>query len=231
MRRLVLFDIDGTLLTSMSAGKHALREAFSQDFTDLAFFDAVRLDGKTDRQIVAELYHAAGVPELATTEKTDDIILRYVGHLERVLAERGHMVRTCPGIRELLHALDHRDDVVLGLLTGNVMPGAQLKLRAAGLDFSRFVVGAFGSDSARRADLPPIAAARAEPHFGRIPDGDEVVIIGDTPADMACGAAIGARALAVATGAYSVADLEAAGAHAAFESFVDTDRTLQAILS
>jgi phosphoglycolate phosphatase-like HAD superfamily hydrolase len=91
-------------------------------------------------------------------------------------------------------------------------------------------VGAYGSDAAHRPDLPAIAARRAEPHFGRVPAGHEVVIIGDTPADVACGAPIGARAIAVATGAYSEADLAACGAHAVFADLSDTGRVLAAIL-
>jgi phosphoglycolate phosphatase-like HAD superfamily hydrolase len=111
------------------------------------------------------------------------------------------------------------------------VPGAQLKLRAVGLDPARFVVGAYGSDHAERPRLPPIAARRAEPHFGRLPTGAEVVIIGDTPADVSCGACIGARAVAVATGEFGVPELEATGAHAVFRDFSDLARAREVILS
>lgn len=230
MRRLVLFDIDGTLLSSSSSGWHALRAAFAEYFEALEFYDLVRFDGKTDRQIIRELYQAAGVPHHATDAQVDIILNRYLHHLERRLADRHHLVRTLPGIIELVEALHRQDDVVVGLLTGNVVPGAELKLAAAGLDLSRFRLGAYGSDSAHRPDLPPIAAARAEKLFGRIPTGHEVVILGDTPADVTCGASIGARAIGVATGRYSVAELQAAGAYAAFEDFADTAAVLEAIL-
>ena len=119
-----------------------------------------------------------------------------------------------PGVHALLERLEAEPGVVLGLLTGNVAQGAALKLRSGGIAPERFRVGAYGSDAAHRPDLPPIAARRAEAIFGRVPHGAEVVIIGDTPADVACGAAIEARALGVATGSYSVSDLEACGAHA-----------------
>ena len=231
MHRLVLFDIDGTLLTSMSAGRRALRAAFEEEYDELAFFDAVRLDGKTDLQIIAELHMAAGRPERATAGGMSRLLDRYVAHLEVVIAEPGIRVRPCPGVPELLDALGERDDVVIGLLTGNVVPGARLKLGAAGIDFGRFAVGAFGSDSAHRPDLPPIAAARAEGHFGRVPHGAEVVIIGDTPADVACGAGISARAVAVATGSYSVAELELTGAFATFPTLADTSAVLKAIIA
>lgn len=229
MRHLVLFDIDGTILASASAGRRAIQAAFAERFGDTAFFDAVRFDGKTDPQIVRELYAAAGAaePDPATI---DAILARYLELLEHELTERGHLVRTLPGIPELLEALFARDDVMVGLLTGNVAGGARLKLRAAGLDADAFAVGAYGCDSAHRPALPPIAAARAAARFGRTPGGHDVVILGDTPADVTCGASIGARPVAVATGAYSVAELHAAGAYAAFEDFADTPRVLEAIL-
>lgn len=230
MRQLVLFDIDGTLLQSASAGRRAIEAAFAEEYHDTSFFRAVRFDGKTDPQIVRELYHAAGHPERATSERIDALLNRYLGHLEADLRERGHLVRTLPGIVELLDALDAQSDVLVGLLTGNIIPGARLKLGAAGLSFDRFALGAFGSDSGHRPDLPTIAAARAEPFLGHIPSGHNVVILGDTPADVTCGHSIGARAVAVATGAYSVAELDAAGAWRSFENFSDTNAVLSAVL-
>ena len=230
MRRLVLFDIDGTLLQSASAGRRAILAAFAEEYEDTNFFDAVRFDGKTDPQIVRELYHAAGHPERATPARAEVMLDRYLVHLERELRERGHLVQTLPGIVELLTALESRSDALVGLLTGNIIPGARLKLGAAGLAFERFALGAYGSDSGHRPDLPSIAAARAEPFLGHVPTGHHVVILGDTPADVTCGASIGARAVAVATGAYSVAELDAAGAWRSFATFADTDAVLEAVL-
>lgn len=228
-RRLVLFDIDGTLLLSASAGRHAIQAAFAEEFADLAFFEAVRFDGKTDPQIVAELYAAAGTPERATPEQTRDILERYLIHLEREVALRADRVQPLPGIVPLLDALGQHPAAVVGLLTGNVVRGAALKLGAAGLSLERFSLGAYGSDSAHRPDLPPIAARRAEAHFGRVPSGPEVVILGDTPADVTCGNSIGARAIGVATGSYSRDELLAAGAYAAFDTLADTEAVLEAI--
>ncbi len=229
MRRLVLFDIDGTLLLSASAGRHAIRAAFAEEFAELGFFDAVRFDGKTDPQIVTELYAAAGVPEQATQQRVAELLERYLGHLEREVADRADRVQPLPGIVALLDALGQREGTVVGLLTGNIVRGAQLKLGAAGLALDRFAVGAYGSDSAHRPDLPPIAARRAAALFGRVPSGHEVVILGDTPADVTCGQGIGARAIAVATGSYSCDQLSAAGAFAAFDTLADTDAVLEAI--
>jgi phosphoglycolate phosphatase len=134
-----------------------------------------------------------------------------------------------PGVHPLLDRLEAEDGVMLGLLTGNVAQGAALKLRSAGLDPNRFRVGAYGSDSAHRPDLPPIAARRAEPYFGRLPSGPDIVIIGDTPADITCGECIGARAIAVATGGFSVSHLASCGPHAVFEDLSHTDRVIDAI--
>lgn len=231
MHTLVLFDIDGTLLASGSAGRRAITRAFAEEFDDLAFFDQVRFDGKTDPQIVAELCTAAGVPERATPEWTAGLLARYVLHLEREVGERGHLIRPLPGIPALLAALEAVEGVCVGLLTGNVEPGARLKLGAAGLPFDRFRLGAFGSDHAERPALPAIAARRAAPLFGREPRGGEVVIIGDTPADVTCGAALGARAVAVATGAYDPEALAAAGADAVFATLDATEAVLDAILA
>jgi phosphoglycolate phosphatase-like HAD superfamily hydrolase len=135
-----------------------------------------------------------------------------------------------PGVPALLDRLEAEQGVVLGLLTGNLAEGAALKLRSGGIAPERFRVGAYGSDAGHRPELPPIAAERATPWFGRVPRGSEVVIIGDTPADIACGVGIEARAIGVATGAYSVADLAACGPHAVFEDLSRTDSVVDAIL-
>ena len=118
---------------------------------------------------------------------------------------------------------------MVGLLTGNVQEGASLKLAAAGIDAARFRVGAFGSDHARRDQLPAIAAARGEKAMGFAPRGESLVIIGDTPADVTCGASLAARAIAVATGSYSSSELRAAGAYAVFEDLSDTRAVVDAI--
>ena len=229
-RKLVLFDIDGTLLLSAGAGRRAINAALAEYLPPASELQAIRFDGKTDPQIVMELLSAAGDPAPREAAKIAAVLERYLRHLERDLALHGHRTRLMPGIPELLDSLEAEAHVVLGLLTGNVAPGARLKLKAAGLDPERFRVGAYGSDHAERGALPPIAARRAEPWFGRIPGGAEVVIIGDTPADVRCGRCIGARAVAVATGGYGVAELAAAGADAVCADFADLERAREAIL-
>lgn len=229
-RRLVLFDIDGTLLISAGAGRRAIRAALGALVGDETVFDRVRFDGKTDPQIVAELLHEAGHDDPCSDDRIAEVCRRYVALLEEELAARRTTVTLMPGVHELLDRLEADAGVVLGLLTGNLERGAALKLQAGGIDPRRFVLGAYGSDSAYRPDLPAIAAHRAEPHFGRVPDGDEVVIIGDTPADIACGRGISARAVAVATGSYSVDELARYEPHAVFEDLAATDDVLAALL-
>ncbi len=230
-RALVLFDIDGTLLLSGGAGRRAISAAMAAHVGDLSRLRGVRFDGKTDPQIVVELLEAAGDPAPGDPARIAQVLADYLVALERDLAVQGHRLRVMPGIPALLDALDASDGVVVGLLTGNVARGAELKLRAAGVDPARFRVGAFGSDHADRGRLPPIAARRAEALFGRVPTGAEVVIVGDTPADVACAGSIGARTVAVATGGYTTAELTATGADAVFADLADTGRVLEAILS
>ncbi len=229
MRKLVLFDIDGTILLSDGAGRRAIVATLAEEVGSTAAFGQVRLDGKTDPQIVAELLEAAGHRGPHSWDRLTEICRRYVELLANELEQHTTRITLMPGVRPLLDRLEAEEGVVLGLLTGNVAQGAALKLRSAGLDPSRFRVGAYGSDSAHRPALPPIAARRAEPYFGRVPSGPEVVILGDTPADIACGECIGARAVAVATGGYSVSDLAACGPHAVFDDLSDTSRVIDAI--
>lgn len=226
----MLFDIDGTLLLTAGAGRRAIATALRDHVGDPAAFDRIRFDGKTDLQIVRELLDSASHPQASESDFVAGLCRNYVGLLEVELRHPRTTTRLMPGIPDLLDRLEAEPRVVLGLLTGNVEQGAVLKLKASGIDPARFLVGAYGSDSAHRPDLPAIAARRSVNHFGREPRGAEIVIIGDTPADMTCGLGISARAIGVATGSYPVPELEAAGAYAAFADLSETDRVIEAIL-
>lgn len=229
MRRLVLFDIDGTLIWTDGAGRSAIRQALLTEMGTAGPVDRFRFDGKTDPQIVRELLTAAGHPSAESAAHIDAVCSRYVALLRDELARGDRAIRVFPGVADLLQRIEARGDYLLGLLTGNLADGAALKLAAAGLDPARFRVGAYGSDAADRPALPAIAAARAAPLMGRIPRGGDIVICGDTPADVTCGREIGARAIGVATGAYSRQELELAGAFAAFDDFGDVAAVLDAI--
>ena len=231
IERLVLFDIDGTLVWSAGAGRSAIHEALLAEMGSAGPIDGYRFDGKTDPQIVVELMTAAGHPDAESPTHIDAVCRRYLELLRVEIEQRRDGIRVYPGVRKVLAELEARDDTVVGLLTGNLEGGAQLKLSAAGIEPGRFQVGAFGSDSPVRAELPAIAAARAVPLVGRELEGEQIVIIGDTPADMTCGNVIGARAIGVATGRHSTNELLAAGGYAAFEDFADTEPVLDAIYS
>jgi phosphoglycolate phosphatase-like HAD superfamily hydrolase len=232
--KLVLFDIDGTLLWTDGAGRRAIHRALLDEAGAAGPIDTYRFDGKTDPQIVHDLLSLAGHPRADDVELVRAVCHRYVAHLREELERPARATRLMAGIEALLAALDSHagaDRALVGLLTGNIAPGAALKLRSAGLAPERFRVGAYGSDSARRADLPHVAAARAAALTGRAFVGRDVVIVGDTPDDVACGRPIGARSVAVATGSYDVAALRAAGAAFVFETLADTRAVLDAIFA
>lgn len=227
--KVVLFDIDGTILWTDGAGRRAVYRALEEVY-ETSIPEGLEFDGKTDPQIVRELMECAGVQSERIHAQLSAAIERYVSHLGTELATDDHHGKTYPGIAEILDALEQREDVLLGLLTGNVREGAMAKLSAVGLAHHRFKVGAFGSDHAARPELPAIAKRRAEELLGHPVDGRDVVVIGDTPSDMSCGRGIGARAIGVATGRYSVEDLLACDPHAVFADLSDTQAVLRSIL-
>ena len=227
--KLVLFDIDGTLLLTDGAGRRAIGQALRDEAGTAGPIDTYRLDGKTDRQIVRDLLTAAGHEAADDADRISAVCRRYVTLLERELDATPGATRLLPGVHGVLDALEQRGDAMVGLLTGNLVEGAALKLRAAGIDMARFAVGAYGSDHADRPALPPIASRRAALLMGRELSGADVIIIGDTPADMTCGSSIAARAIGVATGKYPRAELLAAGAYAAFDDLADVAGVLAAI--
>ncbi len=226
--KLVCFDIDGTLVWTDGAGRRAICRALLEVLGTAGPIETFRFDGRTDGEIVSRLAEAAGLA--VDRALVDRVLGRYVANLRDELGRPGHHTTVYAGVRELLDALAARSDCIVGLLTGNVAQGARLKLGSAELDVARFRVGAFGSDNIDRTELPALAQRRAREVLGVDMPGGDVVIIGDTPADMRCGQGIGARAIGVATAAYSVEQLLAAGAAAAFEDLSDTTAVLSAIL-
>lgn len=228
--RFVLFDIDGTLLSTRGAGRRAMEAALVAHFGTAGAVD-YRYDGKTDKQIARELMRGAGFPDDVIDARMTSVLAAYLAGLHDELAAAPAALEVHTGVAELLDALDAlRDQVVVGLLTGNIEGGAHAKLRATGLGTERFRVGAFGSDHEHRAALPAIARARAAAMLGRDVPGDAIVIIGDTPHDLTCGNEIGARAIGVATGYYRAEALAKHPAVAVFENLGDTTRVVDAIL-
>jgi phosphoglycolate phosphatase len=227
--KLVCFDIDGTILSTDGAGRRAIHRALVDVLGTAGPIDTFRMDGRTDGEIVRRLAEAAAVTH--DDALVDRVLARYVEHLREELARPGNRTAVYPGVRELVDALERRGDCVIGLLTGNVATGAAAKLKAADLDFGRFRVNAFGSDHHVRSELPAVAQRRAREVLGHDVAGADVVIIGDTPADVRCGLGIGARAIGVATAHYTVEQLAEAGAYAVFRDLSDTEAVLKAIFA
>lgn len=227
--RLVLFDIDGTLLLSDGAGRRAIQRALREVFGATGPADH-HFDGKTDPQIVRELMRLAGHGDERIDADMQRLLERYVIFLHEELAVPGHRACTLPGVPELLDALERESNVILGLLTGNLERGAHAKLEAVGLDPKRFRVGAFGSDHELRPELPAIARERTRRLLGIDIAGDAIIVIGDTPADLTCGASLGASAIGVATGRYSTDELAKHSPIAVFETLSDTGAVRRAIL-
>lgn len=229
MKRLVLFDIDGTILRTGGAGREAMEQALSHVFGTPGD-PGYRYDGKTDRQIARELMRSAGFEDAEIERRMGEVLELYVEGLRQRLKD-AHDVETFPGVIPLIDAVDESADSVLGLLTGNVEPGARLKLESVGLAIERFRVNAFGSDNEVRGALPEIAHRRMCDVFGVSLAGRDVVVIGDTPSDIECGRSLGARAIAVATGRYSVEELMQHDPFTVFADLSDTAAVLAAIES
>jgi phosphoglycolate phosphatase-like HAD superfamily hydrolase len=224
--RLILFDIDGTLLSAGRAAREsilaALRAVLGWDGTS----DGNDFSGKTDPQILRELVEESVGADRFQAELAR-VLDRYVEELRSRL--RPEAVVPKPGVPELLERLAREPNVVLGLLTGNIERGARLKLDPPG--FNRyFPFGAFGDDSADRYCLPAVAVARARERTGRDFAGESVVIIGDSVHDVGCGRPLGARTVAVATGPTSAERLAAERPNALFQDFSDVRAAAEAIL-
>jgi len=224
--KLVLFDIDGTMLWSDGAGRRSMTAALIETIGS-AGPEGYRYDGKTDPQIARDIMRHEGVAEERIGALIPVLLERYVVLLEEEL--RARRLALFPGVAALVERIEAEEELVPGLLTGNVRAGAELKLRAAGVDFARFRVGAFGSDHAERPELPAIAQRRARETLGAAVAGEHVIVIGDTPADIACGRGIGARAIAVATGHYGVEELARHAPAAVFATLEDTDAVMATI--
>ncbi len=222
MRRLILFDIDGTLLWGGPA-KDAFHRALVETFGTAGDIEVHSFAGKTDPQIARELLTGAGLPPAAIDDGFAALWERYLGYLAVLLESRP--VTVLPGVPPLLRELARRTDVGLGLLTGNIVGGAELKLRSAGI-FEHFEVGSYGSDHEERDELARIALTRAAEAWSVSIDPKDVFIVGDTPRDVQCGRAGGTRTLGVATGHYGVEELERCGADHVLADLTDTEQVV-----
>jgi phosphoglycolate phosphatase len=209
-----LFDIDGTLIHTAGAGIAALRTTMQTVYDRDASATEVVTTGRTDRAIVEELFELHGVER--SDENWQVYLAAYLEHLPVALAEcKG---RVLPGIPDLLATLGAREDVALGLLTGNSHPAAQHKLGHYGLN-DHFTFGGFGSDHTDRDDVARLALAEVDGRFDGSITPDRIFVIGDTPLDVRCARAIGAQAIAVATGTHDTDALREAKPDLLVEDF------------
>jgi phosphoglycolate phosphatase-like HAD superfamily hydrolase len=225
--RLVLFDIDGTLISARGVGRQALARALRAVYGTEGGLDTYDTRGKTDPRIVVDVLGEAGLDEAAIQGGLQACFAAYVRELDALIGP-GDGVRVLPGMGAVVRELSRRADTVVGLLTGNIAAGAELKLRPTGL-WPRFRVGAFGSDHIDRRRLPAVARARLREQLGHELPFERVTIIGDTPHDIDCARACGALAVAVATGLYGRQELAAHGPDLLFDDFADAETALAAL--
>lgn len=225
---LILFDIDGTLLLSGRAGLRAMTRAFKDTFGIDRAFEGAHFGGRTDSFLVSYALAAAGLPD------TPEQHARFRDHYVPLLAEEiqhpgtGHK-GLMSGARELLDALSGFPEAYLALLTGNYRDAATIKLTHFEI-FDYFEWGAFSDDSADRNALVPIARGRAETYDVPAAALERTIVIGDTPHDIACAKAGGARSIAVATGGCSMDDLRAAGADDVIADLSDTEAVMSLLI-
>ena len=223
--RLLLFDIDGTLVDTGGAGMTALVDATREVFGD----DGPKLDlaGATDSGLLKNIYKSFGREEdEVTSARYFDL---YLARLEVNLRDACFGGRALEGVLSILDELETAQ-VGKGLLTGNIAAGAEVKMRHYGMDHF-FAFGAYGDDHFDRNKLGPIALERAREVLGRTFSPVETVVVGDTPKDIWCAQAMGAKSVCVATGSFSAEQLEAEGADVVFEDFSDVEGVLAVLLS
>jgi phosphoglycolate phosphatase len=217
--RVILFDIDGTLVRTGGAGKAAMEDALRETFAVREVLDTVPYSGRTDRAIARDLLRVHGIPDTADNERT--LREAYLAKLPATLGRHPGLV--CPGIPELVAELKACPNTVLGLLTGNVRAGAATKLGHYGL-WGHFTCGGFGDDHYDRDDVARAAMVSARATAGRDLDPRNVWIVGDTPLDVSCARAVGANAVAVATGWHPLEELTACAPDHAFADLSDLVR-------
>jgi phosphoglycolate phosphatase-like HAD superfamily hydrolase len=229
--RLLLFDIDGTLLTCGGQSKPLFAAALVDVFGRTGDIDAYDFSGKTDPRIVVDLMTGAGVGADEIADGLPRVRDAYLDRLEEALDPRG--VRVYPGVVDLLAALVERaarGDCALALLTGNWERGAGIKLRSVGLD-GYFGFGSFGDGKVDRRELPPVALTRAAERLGRSFGAADAWIVGDSLLDVDCARAHGIRCLAVATGRTAADALAAAEADVVVRDFADRASVVKHLLA
>ncbi len=229
MVRLVLFDIDETMISSDGAGRRAIGRMLCKTFGLDPGKITVRMSGKTDPQILLEIFKAAGMDESHMSGKQEEMFELYLSVLQEEINKANRYI-VHEGVVALLDCLSANDRCYLGLLTGNIERGARMKLERFGLN-KYFPLGAYGSDSHDRMQLPAIATNRAQEHYRVNFAPSQVVIVGDSIYDVMCAKGYGAKSIAVNTGSTPWIDLEEQEPDFLFTSLSSTEEIVQAIFS
>jgi phosphoglycolate phosphatase len=225
MPKLVLFDIDGTLILSGRAGLRAMTRACEELVGRVDALATIPVAGRTDWIILHDALRS--IDRHLDEQLFGTLRDRYLQILREEITLPGQGFKgVMPGVRELLDALRSRTDVVLGLLTGNFAAGARIKLEHFGL-WDYFRCGAFGDDSADRNELVPVALARAQACGMREISSRDIVVVGDTPHDIACALAVAAVPVGVATGIFTADELRESGAEIVFSDLTDPAEFMQ----
>ncbi|MGD9899752.1 MAG: HAD family hydrolase [Calditrichaceae bacterium] len=223
-KKLLLFDIDGTLLLGRGIPKKAFLEVVRHRFPEYQNGETLKFSGMTDPKIVHDLLMANGFKDQITPQLEKEILDEFVRVLEeRITPDNPPLV--LPGVVELLDRCVSDENIFLGLVTGNIMQGARIKLSAAGL-YHYFAVGAFGSDHIDRAFLPPLAIRRSEKYFDQTFAPEDIWIIGDSIHDVACAKANNLKCLAIYTGFTTKEELLAENPEYLLENFLDADHVM-----
>lgn len=226
-RKLVLFDIDGTLLRASGSGKAATERAMREVFGTVGGLADYRFAGKTDWHTLLHLLTPEGFTEAQVEAALIDYDLALARHMTDIMQD--YHIHALPGTHELVNVLRARSDVVIGILTGNMPQMAAIKLRAAGFYPEDFAVAVYGSEAPVRRQLVPLAIDRAEQYGDTQFAPPDVIIVGDTPDDVDCAHSIGAKAIAVATGTPSRAELEQHPPVTVLDNLADTQTVLALI--
>lgn len=219
--KLILFDIDGTLISAGGAGIRSLNKAFEEVLGIKDAFKNFEMAGKTDVQIIKEGLILKGIEP--STHLINDLIGSYLKNLSIEINNNSKHLK--PGVKEFIEFIHYELKYPMGLLTGNLEKGARIKLEPFGLNYF-FPIGAFGSDHEDRNQLLPIAVRRFFERFNNSIDFHQCVVIGDTPRDVACAKPYGAKVVAVATGPYSIEQLRTTDADIVVETLSEIDKII-----
>ncbi len=227
-KKLILFDIDGTLIYPGNGAKNALKKTIYKNFGINPKVTYNNTAGKTDRWIMRDILKEAGIDQKIIKDKMEDITADYLIFIKEEY-NKDNDAKVYPGVHELLEKLNEMENIYLGLLTGNIEQGARVKL--APFDLNKyFMFGAFGSDGIYREELVDIALKKAEKLYGISFFGKNIIIIGDTVNDVTCGRKVGAKSIAIARHPEFIEKIKEAEPDFLFNGFEDTSKLIEAIL-